>query len=214
MSVVRLIFIFIVIEISLAQIIIPKKYDGFPLYYSNNKGEGSIMVEAFFDPLCPDSRDSWPPLKQALQYYSPHLSFIFHPFPLPYHSNAYIASHALHIANKLNSSTTFPLLELFFKFQEKYYNDPTFNMSRAKVTDDITNLAISLIGKSYSQAFKAGFQDPQTNEAQKISFKYGCSRGVASTPTFLVNGFALPGAGAALQFQQWKSIIDPLLKNN
>lgn len=44
-------------------------------------------------------------------------------------------------------------------------------MSRAMVTDDITNLAISLIGKSYSQAFKAGFQDPQINEAQKISFK-------------------------------------------
>ncbi|KAG6475832.1 hypothetical protein ZIOFF_065061 [Zingiber officinale] len=34
---------------------------------------------------------------------------------LSYHNNAFIASHAVNIANKLNSST-YPLLELYFKF--------------------------------------------------------------------------------------------------
>ncbi|KAJ0967873.1 hypothetical protein J5N97_024790 [Dioscorea zingiberensis] len=197
-------------NLEVAQIKLPRKYDGFP-YSDDEVGEGSIMVEAFLDPLCPDSKDSWSPLKQALHYYSPNVSLIVHPFPLPYHSNSYIASRALHIANKINSSTTFPLLELFFRFQEKYYNDQTLNMTRASIINDITNLAILAVGNSSLPAFKDGFKDPETNTAQIISFKYGCSRGVASTPTFLVNGFALPGAGAAMEYTQWRSIIDPLL---
>ncbi|KAJ0967874.1 hypothetical protein J5N97_024791 [Dioscorea zingiberensis] len=75
---------------------------------------------------------------------------------------------------------------------EKYYNDQTLNMTRASIINDITNLAILAVGNSSLPAFKDGFKDPETNTAQIISFKYGCSRGVASTPTFLVNGFALP----------------------
>ncbi|KAJ0967872.1 hypothetical protein J5N97_024789 [Dioscorea zingiberensis] len=158
------------IAVSVAQIKLPRKYDGFP-YSDDEAGEGSIMVEAFLDPLCPDSKDSWSPLKQALHYYSPNVSLIVHPFPLPYHSNSYIASRALHIANKINSSTTFPLLELFFRFQEKYYNDQTLNMTRASIINDITNLAILAVGNSSLLAFKDGFKDPETNTAQIISFK-------------------------------------------
>ncbi|XXG61901.1 hypothetical protein AAC387_Pa05g0391 [Persea americana] len=66
------------------QVPIPPKYDGF--VYRKSHGTESIVVEAFFDPLCPDSRDAWPPLKQALTYYVSNrcsLSLIAHPFPLP-----------------------------------------------------------------------------------------------------------------------------------
>ncbi|RWW21359.1 hypothetical protein GW17_00014494 [Ensete ventricosum] len=62
---------------------IPTRYDGF--YYSGG-GENwkdAIVVDAFLDPLCPDSRDAWPPLKQVVRLYSPHLAVIVHPFPLP-----------------------------------------------------------------------------------------------------------------------------------
>lgn len=61
----------------------PAKYDGF--VYTNNPNVDSdpIIIEAFFDPVCPDSRDAWPPLKQALQHYSPHVSLVVHLLPLP-----------------------------------------------------------------------------------------------------------------------------------
>lgn len=36
---------------------------------------------------------------------------------LSYHEHAFSACRALHIANALNSSTTFPLLEKFFETQ-------------------------------------------------------------------------------------------------
>lgn len=65
-----------------AQLPIPAKIDGFVYERAPVWGD-SVVVEAFFDPLCPDSRDSWPPFKKALKHYSSHLSLVVHPFPLP-----------------------------------------------------------------------------------------------------------------------------------
>ncbi|CAD5187396.1 unnamed protein product [Musa acuminata subsp. malaccensis] len=207
---------------------IPTRYDGF--YYSGGGGDWKdvIVVDAFLDPLCPDSRDAWPPLKQVVRLYSPRLAVIVHPFPLPYHNNAFLACRALHIANKLNASSTFPLLELFFKYQERYYNGPTKSMSRSAIIDDMAKLANGAVG-NFSE-FLLGFEDWKTDMAARTSFKasyftrclfslpdccshYGCTRGVAGAPFFFVNGFLLPDAGSALDLETWISIIGPLVKN-
>lgn len=65
-----------------AQNLPPAKFDGF-LYESRRIDPDSILIEAFFDPVCPDSRDAWPPLKQALAFYGPHVSLAVHLLPLP-----------------------------------------------------------------------------------------------------------------------------------
>ncbi|XP_066346909.1 uncharacterized protein [Miscanthus floridulus] len=67
-----------------AQIPIPARIDGFvyggkpPLW-----GE-TVVVEAFLDPVCPDSRDAWPALKKVVEHYSSRVSVVVHLFPLPY----------------------------------------------------------------------------------------------------------------------------------
>ncbi|KAK1321781.1 hypothetical protein QJS10_CPA03g02316 [Acorus calamus] len=190
-----------------AQSSIPARYDGF--VYGRAK-EDSIVIEAFFDPICPDSRDSWPPLKRVIEDYSPHVSLIVHPFALPYHDSSFVSCRALHIANKLNESATYPLLELFFNKQGKYYNKPTLQMSRASVVTSMAQLMAEVVGDSFS-AIKAGFEDPHTDRAARTSFKYGCSRGVYGTPFFFVNGFALPDGGSPIDYNKWKSIIAPLI---
>lgn len=194
---------------SLAQTPIPPKPEGF-VYGCAPACTDSIVVDAFLDPLCPDSRDSWPPLKRALDYYSPRISLVVHPFPLPFHNNAFLACRALHIANKLNASSTYPLLELFFKYQEKYYNEPTENMARTSIIDDMAKLAVPAVGTSLFE-FLSGFKDSKTDTAARISFKYGCSRGVSAAPSFYVNGFLLPDSGSPLDYNTWRSIIDPLM---
>lgn len=62
---------------------IPPKYDGFAYGDVPASLTESVVIEAFFDPVCPDSRDAWPPLKKLIQDYSPHISLVVHPFPLP-----------------------------------------------------------------------------------------------------------------------------------
>lgn len=69
-------------ELSPVNSSIPGKFDGF-IYGNNPAREDSIIVEAFMDPICSDSRDSWEPLKLAFEHYSPSIFLMVHPFPLP-----------------------------------------------------------------------------------------------------------------------------------
>ncbi|KAM5565205.1 hypothetical protein ABKV19_019298 [Rosa sericea] len=193
-----------------AQNLPPAKYDGF-LYEHRLIDPDSILIEAFFDPVCPDSRDSWPPLKQALAYYGPHVTLAVHLLPLPYHDNAFVASRAVHIVNKLKPSATFSVLEWFFKNQERYYNAQTRNISRASIVDDLVKQLTAVLGNSYHSSLESGFNDRKTDLTTRVSFKYSTSRGVYGTPTFYVNGFVLPDSGDALDFNGWKKVLDPLV---
>ncbi|CAN4105231.1 unnamed protein product [Withania somnifera] len=192
-----------------SQISLPSKQDGFWYDNINDKTE-SVLIEAFLDPLCPDSRDSWPPLKRALHHYGSRVSLVVHPFPLPYHDNAFITSRALHIVNNLDTSATFRLLEAFFDQQDMFYGQATFNLSRASVVDEVAKFTFNAIGNSNYAAVKAGFTDPRTDQATRISFKYGCVKGVYGAPFFFVNGFPLPDAGSPLDYKTWRNILDPL----
>ncbi|OAY70634.1 hypothetical protein ACMD2_13718 [Ananas comosus] len=97
--------------------------------------------------------------------------------------------------------------------QEKYYNAPTYRLSRASITGDFANLAATVVGENSLPALKSGFNDSQTDNAARISFKYGCSRGVTGTPFFFVNGMPLQDSGEPLDYKKWRSILDQLLGN-
>ncbi|KAI3776505.1 hypothetical protein L1987_46290 [Smallanthus sonchifolius] len=193
-----------------SQSIIPSRYDGF-VYRKRAASTATVLIEAFYDPVCPDSRDSWPPLKQAVDHYGPSLvSLIVHTFPLPYHDNAFVTSRALHIVNELNASATYRLLNAFFEHQERFYNAQTLNMSREAVLDQVIGFASSALGNSMQSAIKSGFKDSKTGTKTRVSFKYGCSRGVYGTPFFFVNGFLIPVSDGTIDYDGWRKIIDPL----
>ncbi|KAL8255114.1 hypothetical protein R6Q59_033335 [Mikania micrantha] len=194
-----------------SQSIIPWRYDGF-VYRKEAASTESVLIEAFYDPVCPDSRDSWLPLKRAVDHYATNLvSLIVHTFPLPYHDNAFVTSRALHIVNELNTSATYPLLNAFFKQQERFYNAQTLNMSRQAVLDQVIRFASSILGNSMQSAIKSGFNNSKTGTRTRVSFKYGCSRGVYGTPFFFVNGFMIPVSDDTIDYDDWRKIIDPLI---
>ncbi|KAK8596609.1 hypothetical protein V6N12_065092 [Hibiscus sabdariffa] len=198
------------IDVGFFQSLPPAKYDGF-LYTNNRVDSDTILIEAFFDPVCPDSRDSWPPLKQAIHHYGSRVSLIVHLLPLPYHDYAFATSRALHIVNLLNPSATFRLLDSFFEYQERFYNAQTSNKSRDAVINEISEFTAEAVGNSYYSAIVSGFNDRKTDLKTRVSFKYSASRGVFGTPTFYINGFALPDSGSTIDYMGWRSFIDPLL---
>ncbi|CAH9120532.1 unnamed protein product [Cuscuta epithymum] len=193
------------------QIQIPSRLDGF-WYEERAAGINSVAIEAFLDPVCPDSRDSWGPLKRTLRQYGSRLSLLVHPFSLPYHDNSFVCSRALHVVNQLNRSATYPLLESFFKHQEQFYGKSTLNSSKASVVDHVIKFAAKTVGDSLYRQLKYGFNDTKTDQATRISFKYGCVKGVYGTPFFFVNGIPLSDGGSPLEYKKWKDIIDPLLR--
>lgn len=205
-----LLLLFVSNSVVSGQTLPPAKLDGF-VYGKHRVDFDSILIEAFFDPVCPDSRDAWPALKQALSYYGHRVYLVVHLLPLPYHDNAFAASRALHIVNNQNTSATFPLLEAFFKRQTQFYNAQTHKLSRAAVVNEIVEFASKAVGESYHVTLESGFNDRKTDLKTRVSFKYSTSRGVYATPTFFVNGFQLPDAGSPLDFNGWKKLIDPLI---
>lgn len=193
---------------------IPARYDGF-VFNPSSSTLPSVLVEAFIDPLCSDSADAWPVFKKVVQYYQDDLLLIVHPFPLPYHHNAFFACRALHIINKLNSSFTYPLLELFFDNQDSFSTSYTIQEAPSSVLKRIVQLAVDnfneLLPSEFESLFEAGFSDSRTDLATRISFKFGCSRVVVGTPYFFVNGIPLYDADSSWTFSQWADIIEPLL---
>ncbi|XP_013625162.1 PREDICTED: uncharacterized protein LOC106331369 [Brassica oleracea var. oleracea] len=114
---IRTAFLFLVLVIGTqvhAQLVPPARLDGFVYPPGRRVDPDTILIEAFFNPVCPDSRDAWPPLKQALKHYGSRVALLLHLLPLPYHDNAYVSSRALHIVNALNANATYCLLETFF----------------------------------------------------------------------------------------------------
>ena len=77
--------IFSVVNVG-AQTLPPARTDGF-VYKNHRVNSDTIIIEAFYDPVCPDSRDSWPPLKKALHYFGSHTWLVVHLLPLPSVSN-------------------------------------------------------------------------------------------------------------------------------
>ncbi|KAL5997950.1 hypothetical protein ACLOJK_008884 [Asimina triloba] len=80
-----------------AQYPIPRKIDGL-VYEGRYPGPDSI-VDAFLDPVCPDSRDSRPPLKKALSHYSGRVALFVHPFALPSQLSLRVSKYGLRISD-------------------------------------------------------------------------------------------------------------------
>ena len=74
-----------------SQIPLPKRPLGF--VYDAGSSNAQIHLEAFVDLLCPDAQQAWPTVKKVADLYGPHtLMLNVHLFPLPYHTNAFLAA--------------------------------------------------------------------------------------------------------------------------
>ncbi|CAM6115705.1 unnamed protein product [Calypogeia fissa] len=187
---------------------IPAQYDGFTFPPKLPAAKLPVVLEAFIDPMCPDCRSAWPTIKSLVELYGSGLSLILHPFPVPFHHNAFFSARLLRIANNLNSSATVPLLELIYKNQESFSNDATADETPSSVVKRFVSLAEE-VGLSFDEVYK-GFLDSSTDDGTRISFKYGCSRYVTATPTYLVNGVGTE-ADETWSVGRWRAILEPLV---
>lgn len=97
--------------------------------------------------------------------------------------------------------------------QEKFYNSATSSLSGPSVALGMSKMAAQTVGNSVSE-FLSGFSDGKTDSAARVSFKYGCTRGVFGAPFFFVNGFLQPGGGSPIDYSTWIGILDPLVSQN
>jgi protein-disulfide isomerase len=159
-----------------AQIPIPSFPDG---YGVGGPADAHVVVEMFLDPLCPDCKASWPTVLQLIQAYGKQIHFRIHTFPLPYHTNSFIASQGLHVVANVtnrNLDAIYQYATKIFENQEMWYNDATASMTIPQVIDSLATF-VDKTGLVTKAKFLAGIESADINYETRVSWKYACSRG-------------------------------------
>ena len=209
-------FKFIVLSITILSALatqqtpIPTIPDG----YSLGSTTPTLHLEAFFDLACSDCQATWGLLEPILRNEynvttSKTLRFTVHLFPLAFHTNAFLlAQGARVIAENLSDiEDIFSYFNLIFKNQPDYYPTNTLNFTQNQIHQNLTNLVQSALPE-YAAAFTTGLvYGSQADGEARISWKYGCSRAVTGTPTFLANGVEVDDAGD-FTADDWRNFLN------
>lgn len=189
-----------------AQTPIPNRPDG----YKIGQADAPIIIDGFFDLLCPDSAAVWPTIKQVVQAYgSKNLQFIMHTFPLPYHYHAFIANQGAHVVNAYAPEKIWAYTDFMFNQQANFWNAATMD----NTTNEVISTMASMVESNKildAKTFTAGIANDTLNYETRVSWKYGCSRGVTGTPNFFVNGVFVD-ADSSWALSDWQTLINPIL---
>ena len=191
------------------QLPIPSHPDGFT--YKNGSFSAPIQIDFHVDLLCPDCKASFPTMLQVAERYGDDtLRLNTHSFPLPYHRNAYLAATGSQaVVNENEDDMVFyTWAQGMFDNQEKFLNDATEDMT----VDEIISMYGDVAEDSglKKKVITTGLKSKEVDGQTRVSWKYGCSRGVASTPTFFINGVTV-NASPSWTVKDWSQLIDSIL---
>lgn len=158
-----------------AQAPIPSRPDG---YGVGGPADAHVVVEMFFDPLCPGCKAAWPTVLQLIQAYGKTIHVRIHTFPLPYHTYSFVASQGLHvIANVTNRNldSIYQYATKVIENQEKWQDTTTASMNTLQVIDSLASF-VDKTGLTTKAKFLAGMNNPDINDQTRISWKYACTR--------------------------------------
>lgn len=168
------------------------------------KGSSSapLTLEKFADFQCPDSKKSWPVMKQLMAHYGDNLRFIQHHLPLPYHRNAFDASQAAEVAHE--KGKYWEMIEILYDKQDDWNKLTNKNEALAKFTEYAESLGID------PAFFAKGMDNRDFNTRVRQSWKFGTGRGINGTPSFAINGVNF-AASEEWTLENWLQALDPLL---
>ncbi|CAI7926433.1 unnamed protein product, partial [Closterium sp. NIES-54] len=127
-----------------------------------------------------------------------------------FHHNSYFASQATNAVAAINGSLAFDWIGAVFDAQDDLSLSATWQKTPEQVAAQLARLASERLGID-EERFKGAFLDAEVEWRTRLAFKYGCSRAVVGTPTFLLNGVAVPIAAAEWTIYDWRALLDPLV---
>jgi protein-disulfide isomerase len=166
-----------------------------------------VQLDVFVDFLCPDCAEAFPTLLSLASMYEFSLRITVHPFPLPYHRNAFLAAKAARIVGQTGSAAFFSFASILWKNLDEFSGDRADNFTVTHVIDRLGDLASDWMKPD---EFVNAMQNPRFEADSRVDWKYGCSRAVYGTPTYHLNGVYI-SASPAWTTAHWRKIIDPLL---
>ena len=168
-----------------------------------------VWLELHGDLLCIDTLEDWDNvISPLLAHYKEHqVYFIFHPFPLPYHYNAFFAAKAGNAVEALQPGKYLDWVEAVFDEQNSFLK-PAANKTEPEVIQMFADLAqrrFSIPNDKFYQQFNLDATEMTT----RAQWKFSAARGVSGTPTYFVNGVRVLSGNWSTQ--DWINAIDSLL---
>lgn len=170
-----------------------------PDSHKTSSESAKVTLVEFGDFQCPACGASHPIVKELISNYKDDMTFVYRHYPLPMHKNARIAALAAESAGA--QGKFFEMENLLFENQKEWSEDgdPLNKFFIKYATDlglDVKKFEADVKNKTYEKKIEKDQLD-------------GNSVGVASTPTFFINGQIQKGG---LPYDEFKAKIDKILK--
>eukprot|EP00057_Strongylocentrotus_purpuratus_P019430 XP_011673904.1 PREDICTED: uncharacterized protein LOC100890543 [Strongylocentrotus purpuratus] len=191
----------LMLEYAVAQAPIPDRPPGFAY---KPAPEAPVVLEAWVDLICPDSKNAWLTYQAVADHYGPEkVRFSALMFPLPYHRSAMMAAQAAFVANELNPELTYAFFDNAFSKQPALSDDNIFDQTQAYVQETLAAWA-GEVGYDQTEFASRLARSDDTQWLARVEFKYGGTRGVFGTPQTFVNG-ALVYSEGTWTLDDWKT---------
>ncbi|VDI68891.1 Hypothetical predicted protein [Mytilus galloprovincialis] len=200
--------IFLILPLAIETTRVPPRPLGF-IYGARSTNSALVEFDVYMGPLCPDSKAAFPTMVKLADHYGPDkLRFRMHLFPLLYHRNAFLVAMGTHSVDKMtNKNMTFIWAQNVYSHLDIFY-DKT-------LTEDQVILKMIELAKSMGLPeveFKQLVTNSGINHECRVEWIHGCSRGITSTPTFMINDVVVAEDDQANRSEaDWIKIIDPIL---
>jgi protein-disulfide isomerase len=195
---------------------------------SNYNPLHSVVIEAFLDLQCPDSKASFPIITQLPSLYpSGAVLLQVSLFPLVFHRNAFYAAQAAQVvySNFIRNATSdmeaaknwrkvFDFSKAYFAAQDSLTNVATDNVTADEILDTIAEIFETSTGMAKADTLVGLQYGNDYDHYARTLWHYGISRAVPGTPTFFVNGILVADADQTWTIQQWQTLLDPLVSNS
>lgn len=181
-----------------------------PYGFTSGLPSAPIVFEMHADILCSDAKEEWDSTISSLlkSYSSNQVYFIFHPFPLPYHRNAFLATKAGYAVNHVHAGSFLPWMEAIFAIQDEFLTGAV-NLTESEVVSKLAGVA-SQFGVSSSQ-FSAAWNNPDIEMQTRAQWKFSTSRGVFGSPMYFLNGVRI--LSADFRMSDWKNLFSQYLNS-
>jgi len=183
-----------------------------PSGYRQGQCDAPLQVEVFVDVECPFSKKAWSTLLSVVNHYQPdQVSVTVHPIVLANHRQSWDVTKAVVVMAADNAAKFWDALTYCFERQEKYAHTAFDQQTRKDLYALLAHFAADFSQEADKTAFIQRLKSDRIEKQTKIPVRYAISRGVWSTPTFLINGSQVDQLSSSSSLTDWQDVLDPLL---